>query len=526
MKRKSLKNEVLILIGFIFFLPTPLFSAPLSDLAQDQLEQGSLKPTPRSPFVPDARLGDELDPSTLLVQGLIYGKSLKMAILSGRMVREGEDLGHYKVDKILPKEVVLTHSQNESSFHVKLDNYMAPVNKKNGGGFVVEFRNAALKDALKFLAKGAGMNIIVPEDFAGRVTLSFDDMDLLDALRSVLRVNGYEYAIEDKIIRVGKPDAFAGGTDLKTQNFQLRYATAKDMVEKIKLLLSDRGAVISDDRINMLTVKDRDPIISNIAKLVAEVDRRDKQVQIEARIVDASRNFTRSLGINWDINGANGRTTIGGVSTVGTNSTTKNPLNVNLGVANPTSGIGLIIGRLSGFNIETQLTAAEQKGDISILSKPSVTTLNNMPSKIRSGTKIYVKSTSSISVGTAGGTAANAGTSGLQEINTGIELTVTPQITVDDYIKMKIDAVESEADFSRTVDGIPSVIDNTASTSVILKDGETTVIGGLYKQKTTKQKSGVPGLQNIPVMGYLFQSKTRTRSDGELMIFVTPKIVN
>ena len=142
------------------------------------------------------------------------------------------------------------------------------------------------------------------------------------------------------------------------------------------------------------------------------------------------------------------------------------------------------------MNLEAQLTAAEDKGDIHILSKPSVMTLNNMPAKIRSGSKIYVKSTSSISVGTAGGTSSTGATGGLQEIETGIQLTVTPQISIEDYIKMKIDATESEADFSKTVDGIPSILDNTASTTVLVKDGETTVIGGLYRTKSTKEKRG------------------------------------
>ena len=200
-------------------------------------------------------------------------------------------------------------------------------------------------------------------------------------------------------------------------------------------------------------------------------------------------------------------------------------MNVNLGATAPTSGMGMIIGNiLGGGNLEAHLTMAEQKGEVHILSKPSITTLNNMPAKIRSGTKVYVKSTSSINVGTGGGNSASGGTSGLQTIDTGIELTVTPQISVDNFIKMKIDAVESEVDYSRTVDGIPSVIDNTASTTVILKDGETTVIGGLYKTRTSKEKRGVPGFQQIPVLGFLFQSKSRTKSDTELIIFITPTI--
>lgn len=501
------------------------WAIPLSDLAEEQFEKGaaSLSPNPRSPFVPSYRVGEEVDLSTLLVEGVIYGSRLRMALLSGHIVREGEKIGRYSVDKIQSDQVVLSLGSN--FYHLKVENFVAPLGKKGEVRFTVELRNAPLRDCLRFLAKGAGLNIIMPEDLGGRVTLSFNDIDLIEALRSILRVNGYAYAMESGIIRVGRPDAFVGGTDLRNENFHLKYATAKDLVEKIKPLLSDKGSAIADERTNTLTVKDRDPLVANISSLISQIDKRDEQVQIEARIVDANKNFSRALGIRWGVTGQSGKFQTAGSKDVGTNIDTTHALNVNLGADHPTSGIGFIIGQLSGFNIEAQLTAAEQKGEIQILSKPSVTTLNNMPAKIRSGTKIFVKSTSSINVGTGGGNAASAATSGLQEIDTGIELTVTPQISIDQYIKMKIDAVESEADFSRTVDGIPAVIDNTASTTVLLKDGETTVIGGLYRVKTTKEKKGVPGFQNIPVMGLLFQSRARTKTDTELIIFITPRLI-
>ncbi len=520
-----------LFLGFaLFLLSVPLVrGVPLTDLAEEQFERGPsvLSPTPRSPFIQTYRTGEEIDVSGLLVQGTIYGKDLKMALLSGRILREGETIGRYKVEKIEPDGAELSFESNR--YHLKLENYVPPIGKdgkKSGKGYKIEFRNAALPDALKILAKGDNRNVIIPEDIGGLVTVSFQEVALAEALRSILRVNGYEYAVEAGIIRIGRPDAFAGGTDLRTESYRLKYATAKDLVEKVRPLLSDRGAVIADERTNILMVKDRDPLVANIGSLISQVDRKDRQVQIEARIVDASRSFSREIGIRWGISGQTENVKGFGTADVGTSTDSGNPLNVNLGATNPTSGVGFIIGSLANMvNIEGQLTAAEQKGDVHILSKPSVTTLNNMPAKIRSGTKIFVKSTSSISVGTPGGVPGQAAFGGLQEIDTGITLTVTPQISIEDFIKLKIEAVQSEADFSRTVDGIPAVIDNTAMTTVLLKDGETTVIGGLYRQKTSKTKRGIPGLQNIPVMGLLFQSRARTKEDGELMIFITPKIV-
>lgn len=513
-------------LAVLFFMPdTPASGEAISDLSREQFEQGAaaLSPIQRSPFVPAYQTGEDIDIATLLAQGIIFGKKLKMALLSGRIVREGEAIGRYTVEKIDPDQVELSSGANR--YTLKIENYFEPLGKRSAGKFTVELRNAGLRETLRFLAKGAALNIIMPEDLGGRVTISFDNIELMEAIRSVLRVNGFEYAVESGVVRVGKPDAFAGGTDLRTQNFRLKYATAKELVEKVKPLLSDRGAAVSDDRTNTLMVKDRDAVVATISGLVGALDKKDQQVRIEARIVDASRNFSRSLGIRWGVRANKDNVSVAGTADVGISTDSGNPINVNLGATGPTSGLGMIVGNiLGGGNLEAQLTMAEEKGDVHILSRPSVTTLNNMPAKIRSGTKVYVKSTSSISLGTAGGTTATGGTAGLQEIDTGIELTVTPQISIDDYIKMKIEAVESEVDFTRTVDGIPAVIDNTATTTVILKDGETTVIGGLYRTRTSKSKRGVPGLQQIPVIGLLFQSRTKTKADSELMIFITPKI--
>lgn len=513
------------LLCFIVLLLSPRVGAvPFSDLAKEEFEKGptALSPMPRSPFLPGIRDAENVDLSTLLAQGIVFGPQVKMALVTGRVVREGEKLGKYLVKKIEPEQVTLSYG--DTFYPLRLQNYVPPLERKVG--MQIEFQNADLRDALILLSKAAGLNLIAPGDLAGQVTVSFNGIEIMEAIRSMLRVNGFEYAIESGIIRVGKPEAFAGGTDLLTESFRLKYATAKDLMLTVKPLLSDRGQVIADARTNTLTVKDRDPIVSSIRSLVAAVDRKDNQVRIEARIVDATRDFSRSLGIRWGVSGQKDNVTVSGSQDVGSNTDTGNPLNVNLGAENPTSGVGLIIGQLAGsFNIEAQLTAAEQHGEVKILSKPVVTTLNNMPAKIRSGTKIFVKSTSSINVGTSGGTSADAATASLQEIDTGIELTVTPQISIDKFIKLKIDASQSEADFSRTVDGIPAVVDSTASTTVLLEDGATTVIGGLYRVRTSKQRRGVPGFQHVPVVGYLFQSRSKTKTDTELMIFITPKLL-
>jgi type IV pilus assembly protein PilQ len=170
-----------------------------------------------------------------------------------------------------------------------------------------------------------------------------------------------------------------------------------------------------------------------------------------------------------------------------------------------------------------KLNAAEEKGDISILSRPSVTTLNNQPARIRSGVTFYVKASGDISIGS--GTTGTSTSSGLETIESGIELIVTPQITVRDFVKLTIEATESQPDFSRAVEGIPAIIDNTASTTVLLKNQETTIIGGLLQSRKAQQQKGVPWLSKIPLLGWFFRSKTNTNTKSELLVFIKPTIL-
>ena len=514
------------IFGVIFFslFPLVVWGVPYSDLARDDFEKGPsvLSSEARNPFAA-TRQGESIQPATLRVQGIVLSKNLRLGLLSGWKVREGDPLGPYLVKEIAEDHVDLV--LGEQVYNLRVDNYLQPVPAKKVGN-VVAFYEASLRDALGLLAKAAGLNVILPNVMPGAVSVNFRGTDLVEAMESIVQANGYHYIVDNGIYRIGKSESFAAGSDLKTRMFKLEYATAKDLADRIKKIMSDKGNVMADERSNVLTVRDYEPIVQNIEKLVAMVDQKDLQVHLEGRIVDATTSFSRSMGIQWSISDSpGGRFQTSGTSEVGRNSDTNNPFNVNLGAASPSSGVGMILGRLAGgLRIEAKLSAAEQKGDIKIISRPSVTTVNNLPAKIRSGAKIYVKSTSTISVGTASGTGGGE-QSGLQEIDTGIELTVTPQISSDDLIRLKIDAKESEPDFSKTVDGIPSVLDNSASTTVLLVDEETVVIGGLYKVSENKQRRSVPGFSRVPLLGHLFKTKSKTKDDRELLIFITPKVI-
>ena len=390
----------------------------------------------------------------------------------------------------------------------------------------VEFRQAPLRDALQFLSWIGGTNIIIPEGVTGTVTVSFRNISVSEAITSIVKANNLEFTVEGEIIRIGSKEVFhESGEDLRTETFRLHFAVAKDMQEKVQKILSQRGSLLSDERTNSLVVRELPSNLGNVRRLIEDVDIKDAQVLIEAKIVEASRNFSRSLGIQWGINMSGNKANVVGVNSVGSSDAT-NPLNVNLPASQPTSGLGMLIGTLAGgTNIDVQLTAAEQRGDVYVISEPSIVTSNGKAAHIRSGETLLIKTVGDVNIGTTGSVATNAGGTGLQEIKTGVELNVTPNISIDDYVKLNIEAITSKPDFTRAIEGIPVVVDNTARTNVLVRDGETTVIGGLARFSDTLTKKRVPGLSNIPLLGNLFKSKERKKENSELMIFIKPTIV-
>lgn len=399
-------------------------------------------------------------------------------------------------------------------------------NIASGDKFEITFRQASLRDALQFLSWIGDINIMIPEVLDGAVNSSFKDVSIADALNAIIKINTLEYTLEGNVIRIGKSDQFKeSGEDLKTETVRLHYAIAKDMAAKIKVLLSGRGSVVDDERTNSLILREIPSNIENVKRFVSDVDIKDAQVLIESKILEATRSFSRDLGIQWGITkGSNtSKGSVAGVTAVGQADSGRN-LNVNLPTtATPTSG--LMIGSFfKGANLDIQISAAEQRGDIYVISDPSIVTSNGKMANIRSGTKFYVQNSSTVNIGTTTGGSTSAG-GGLQEIQTGVELRVIPQITIENYVKLDIEAITSTPDFSRAVQGIPVILDNTAKTMVLVKDGETTVIGGLSRYSDALSRKSVPYLSKIPLLGNLFKSKNKTKDNSELMVFIKPTIV-
>lgn len=390
--------------------------------------------------------------------------------------------------------------------------------------YSVEMRNAPLADVARMLVQMDGKNVVVPGSSDARVTASFASTTLMDALHAVLQANGYGSLERNGIVQVATKEVLEKmGADLEMDTISLKYSKSLPVAAQAKALISDRGTVVVDERTNAITVRDTQQRLDNIRRLVANIDHADRQVLIEAKIVEAAEDFARSVGIQWGITRTGHSAGFGGVNSVGLDDQGRS-LMVN-NPANPVlSGASLVLGSFKGTLTDVQLTAGEQNGLLSILSRPSVVTLNNQAATINSGVKFYVKSPGNVSIGGAS-SGATAATSNLQEIRAGITMTVTPQITIDNRVNLVINVTESQPNFGQTVDGTPSINDNSATTTVLLNDGETTVIGGLFQIRKSRSSNGVPGLNRVPLLGALFGNRTKNRNKRELIIFITPSIV-
>jgi type IV pilus assembly protein PilQ len=281
----------------------------------------------------------------------------------------------------------------------------------------------------------------------------------------------------------------------------------------------------------MLIINDLQEHLTSADDLITALDKPQPQVEIEARIVETNRNYARALGVQWGFNGnvspQLGNTTnlafpnsgsIGGRvgnATQGPSdgSGTKASTAVNLGAAAATSAVGIQLGSVNGaFNLDVALSALETSGNGKLLSTPKVSTLNNIAAEITQGIDFPIQTQANNTVTTTFKTAA-------------LSLKVIPQITAANTVIMQIALENSSPDFGNEVLGIPSINKQAATTSVLVMDGQTTVIGGIYTSTSANSRDNTPGLANIPLLGWLFRRDTVNEKNTELLIFITPRIV-
>jgi len=422
--------------------------------------------------------------------------------------------------------------------------------KNTSSRFSLEFRDADIKDVLRAVGQAASLNMIVSDTVTGQVSLSLKDVDIMEALESILKTKGLTYVRERNIVRVVAV-ADVKDDDMETRVFPLGYANGKDSLGVVEKIKSEKAKVSVDTRMNALVVRDLSLNIDRMERLLTQLDKRAPQIMIEAKIVEVSSTYAREFGVQWggQYSGASSRGTtkisggttgassaVTGASTPAIGGSTFYPLTGDIGASGSAyavnlpaavgsgsgGALGLSFGKLGGkMSLDLQLSAMQTTGNGKILSNPKVLTLNNKEAKISSGTDIPVR-TVSATANTGGG---STNTASVQIISASLSLSAVPSITSDNRIVMAIKVEKSEPDFSHEVDGIPTITKRNASTELVVNDGETVVLGGILTKNEGVSESGVPFLKDIPLLGWLFKKTSKYENQAELMIFLTPTIV-
>ncbi|HEV8578513.1 MAG TPA: type IV pilus secretin PilQ [Thermoanaerobaculia bacterium] len=392
--------------------------------------------------------------------------------------------------------------------------------------------NADVTDVIRTFAQISGLNIIVQPGVHGEVTAELENVPWDQALEQVLKINGLDYELEGNVMRIA-PSAVlrqeaqerqqlaaakALAIPLRTVYQRLSYADANEVARLLKTgtsgMLSQRGSVVVDRRTNALIIKELPTNMDAVLSVVDLLDKPEPQVMIEARIIETTKRFTRELGIDWSFDAiadaAHGNTT-GLVFPSNVNSTGDINLGGNANNAVLRVGLGNV---LNTFTLDATLRAAENEGLVSILSAPKVATLNNRRASIQSGLQIPVQTVLNNTVT-------------VQFINVTLRLDVVPQVTAEGTVLMDIDISKKEPATALLIPGATNapIATKDARTQLLVRDGGTAVIGGIYKITGSYGDNRVPGLSNIPIIGHLFRNKTREEDNDELLIFITPRII-
>ncbi|MEI7704560.1 MAG: type IV pilus secretin PilQ [Deltaproteobacteria bacterium] len=424
----------------------------------------------------------------------------------------------------------------------------APGQKQyTGQRITLEFHDADVRNVLRVIADVSKKNFVIGDDVTGKITLTLRNIPWDQALDIVLQSKGLGKVEVGNVVRVAKYEAIAKEEaarleaqktrqvllPLKVRIIPVNFSTAADLSRQVKDVLTDRGTVTVDERTNVLIVKDTQEALARAEGLIRSLDTETPSVLIESRIVEAGTTFAQQIGVQWGGNfgftpatgnglpvGFPNVMTGGGAAGQSPNQGTSSNPNyaVNLPAAvgqGQGGGIGFALGSANGaFNLNLRLTAAERKGLLKTISSPKVATLDNKEATIAQGQSIPYSQVSASGVNTA-------------FVEALLELKVTPHVTADGSILMKIKATNNRPDSSTTgANGQPSIIKRQAETTVLVKDGDTTVIGGIYTRVTASQTSSVPFLGDIPILGFFFKSKAEEDTHTELLIFVTPRVLN
>ncbi len=417
----------------------------------------------------------------------------------------------------------------------------------------LDFKDADIHNLLRLLSDVGQINIITDSSVGGSVTLRLRNVPWDQALDLILKVRGYGMTREGNLLRVAPQAVLDKEREaelaarraqiemepLETRLIPLSYAQGGEMAGRIGEVLSPRGRVSVDGRTNYLIVTDVRNKIDLAQELVNNLDTQTAQVLIEARIVEANTSFSRQFGIQWGFDyiasAATGNPTglvwpstvavAGGTPTAGSPTTGLLPAaaqSPNFVINMPAAAgagagaaLGFTFGSLSGnFNTNLRLSALETTGNIRTLSAPRIQTLDNQAATITQGRSIPISQVSAAGVNTVFVQAATT-------------LSVTPKVTNEGTVMLNISVTRNEPDFGNTgARGDPSILTKSANTNMLVKDGDTAVIGGIYSRVAGTSWGKVPFFSDIPILGWLFKTVRETDDRSELLIFITPRVVN
>jgi len=381
----------------------------------------------------------------------------------------------------------------------------------------LDLQDAEINTVLRSFSEYAGVSIVPGPEVRGLVTVKLDDVPWRDALDVVLKAHGFSIVEEKGVIRVGGSQTMENEEitrqaaarkkeellPLETRVLRINFANAEELREPLRKMLSQRGSIEVEPRTNTVLVTDIAKNVEKIATLVFELDTRTPQVEINAKLVDVDASISRDMGIDWTAL----ELKVPSVSAEG-------EVTVTAGLMSPVGRFS--IGKVEGPNgmLEATLTMLERENKASIISNPRITTLDNMEARILVGKKIPL-------------IVSDEAGNPITELTTiGIQMTVTPHINADGQITLDLHPEVSDLAAQATVQGGIIIVTSEARTRVMVRNGETVVIGGLIRNNETEYTTGVPFLKGLPLIGRFFRSMSTNIEKRELLIFVTPRIVS
>jgi type IV pilus assembly protein PilQ len=420
----------------------------------------------------------------------------------------------------------------------------------------LDLQDTDIDNALRIIAEVSNLNIIASDDVVGKVTLRLIDVPWDQALDVILKTNGLDQVTEGNVIRIAPVDklrqerealreakrAAENLEDLSVNYIRVSYARATDLREQVETVISERGTITTDERTNQLIIKDIAKGHSEAMALIKHLDLRTPQILLETQIIEGQRNVLRDLGFQWNFSyiqsAATGNPTgLNFPNSVTTGGSAENSIGdigdaaaVNFpAILSDSAGAAVtaVLDSADGSKgLSARLSTLETEGKVKVVSRPQVATVNNKEAQIKSVETVRVRlpdSGTSVATG-SGASAAGGGSSAFEEIDVGIELSVTPQASPDYYVLLDVHA-KSSTFGSTVVDNIPSTLEREATSTILVKSGQTFALGGVYRIDDTDQIDGVPFLKDIPFLGYLFRRSFINKKDEELIFFITPHIV-